>query len=156
MEDNENRSRAKGPFFEKMLDQGYTEVENSKISVLNLGQLREIDPGVRILAGKNDATWAYSYRLFFSNGWGASIIWGPCTYSDNHDIFHFMNPKPSENPEFVNDPLEVEIAIFDAEGEWAIGQIVNSDDHDGQVMGYVGGERLMAILRTTARMETQA
>jgi len=48
----------------------------------------------------------------FENRWGLSIIWGSMTYGDNYDHPHGSFCRGTEFPDFVDEPLTVEVGIF--------------------------------------------
>jgi hypothetical protein len=72
--------------------------------------------------------------IAFENTWGASVIWGTCTYSDNHH----HGGAPSMNPDFVEEPVEVEVGVL------------HRGELDGEPTGWVDAESLIALLDVLA------
>lgn len=81
----------------------------------------------------------------FESKWEVSIIWGYCSYSDNHDlpwhIFRDEFPEP-----FTETPERVEAAVLHADREGIEG---------GEPFAYIDAEQLNALLYHVSKLHTE-
>jgi len=91
-----------------------------------------------------DGEYEWKRRQFvvhFESKWSVSIIWGYCTYSDNH-------PLPFEDHGYIfnESPERVEAAVLHADREKMQG---------GDVLAYIDAEQLNALLYHVSQLHTE-
>lgn len=81
----------------------------------------------------------------FESKWSVSVVWGYCTYSDNHDfpwhIFQDHFPEP-----FNETPMQVEAAVLHHDREHI--------QPDGEPFAYIDADSLNALLSHVSKLGT--
>lgn len=94
---------------------------------------------------ENEYEWKRrQFVVHFESKWSVSIIWGYCTYSDNHDFpFHFFGEYGQE---FTETPTLVEAAVLHADRSGC--------QPDGDVFAYIDAEQLNTLLSAVSKLAT--
>jgi len=90
--------------------------------------------------------WAWKTRQFivhFESKWRVSIIWGYCTYSDNHDLPWYEPVVP-----FNETPHVVEAAVFHHDRDGMQG--------NDEPYAYIDDEQLNKLLEMVSLLPTDA
>jgi hypothetical protein len=80
------------------------------------------------------------FMVLFESKWRVSVIWGYCSYSDNHDA-----PFYNEAHEFTETPETVEAAILHNDRDGVQG---------GDVFAYLDAEQLNTLLTMVSQLAT--
>ena len=93
---------------------------------------------------RDGVDWEYrQFLVHFENKWWVSVIWGYCTYSDNHDL-----PWYEPDQQFNETPELVEAAIFHRDRQGMQG--------NGDPYAYIDAEQLNALLEMVSVLPTDA
>lgn len=87
------------------------------------------------------------FMVMFESKWSVSVIWGYCTYSDNHDLPWSDLPWSDRDIEFHETPTLVEAAVLHADRDRI--------QPDGDPFAYIDAEQLNALLYHVSKLHTE-
>lgn len=88
------------------------------------------------------------FIVHFESKWKVSVIWGYCTYSDNHDQWPFGTFLDGDVPiPFTETPELVEAAVFHADRK-------GIQTPDNEPFAYLDDEWLNALLDHVSKLHT--